>query len=165
MSNRTTSHVAGGKALANLLKELPEQMQKKVLMRAVKKGSKVIKKEIQQRAPVGDIDIGGTKKASKKLKYSRKKDAYEVIKLRSEIKEKVIQKDHDQVKVAITAGRAYWAQFWEFGTRHMSKRPFFRPGFDVAAPRALDAMAEDVSKGLLQQIDKLNGKYKKSGLK
>ncbi len=37
MSNRTTSHVAGGKALANLLKELPEQMQKKVLMRAVKK--------------------------------------------------------------------------------------------------------------------------------
>jgi len=165
MATVTKSQLTGGKQLVNMLRQLPEQMQQKVLVRATRKGAKIVKEEIQQRAPVGDIDISSEKKANRKLKYSRKKDAYEVVKLRSEIKEKLIKKSPEEVIFAIHAGRAFWAQFFEFGTRHMSKQPFFRPGFDTASPRALEKMAEDVGKGAIKQAEKLAGRYKKSGLR
>src|SRR5574337_1108213 len=53
-------HVAGLKELQQALKQLPERIAKNVLRGSVNAGAAVIRKEVQQRAPVytGDVSQG-----------------------------------------------------------------------------------------------------------
>ena len=47
-----------------------------------------------------------------------------------------------------TAGNAYYWRFIEFGTARMPARPFLRPAFESNKDAALNAIVEELNKGL-----------------
>ena len=129
--------VKGLKELDDLLKSLPEQIQRKALAQANLAGAAVLKEEAKLRVPVR-TDPSGPMKVGKKATKARLPGF-----LKASIKAWRIKKGaQGSVTHGVgTRGYAFYGKFLEFGTKYISPRPFLRPALDAAYLRAIEAVA------------------------
>lgn len=133
----TTVDIKGLKELDDLLKSLPEQIQRKALAQANLAGATVLKEEAKSRVPVrsdppGPIKVG--KNASKARLPGFLKASIKAWRIKKGAKGSVTHG-------VGTRGMAFYGKFLEFGTKYISPRPFLRPALDAAYLKAIDAVA------------------------
>lgn len=122
--------------LLKKLRKLPERVQKKVLVGAVRAGAKPIIDEARRIVPkrTGNLakSIGVNKRRSKGtiVHFSvspRKGGKYD----------------------------GYYGHFVEFGTKKMAPRPFMRPAFESKGEESIDAVRAYMKKRIEKEIEKL----------
>lgn len=122
--------------LLKKLRKLPERVQKKVLVGAVRAGAKPIIDEARRIVPkrTGNLakSIGVNKRRSKGtiVHFSvspRKGGKYD----------------------------GYYGHFVEFGTKKMAPRPFMRPAFENKGEESIDAVRAYMKKRIEKEIEKL----------
>ena len=153
------SNLTGARELNAVLKKLPVSIGQKVLIASLRPGANIVKKEAIQRSPAGH------RTAVRKLQGKKSKGQvvnYGTIK--SNLKTTVTFKSNQGSTIAIHVGKAFWAMFMEFGTRHQPARPFMRPAFDQVKHRALDKIGATLGKNVEKAALKLAGTFAKSGL-
>lgn len=145
------------------LKQLPENIARRELSNALRVGASTIRKEVIARAP----------DSPKLHKFGD---------LRQNIRVRGIRASSSvgAIAVAVTTGRAWYAKIVEFGraavktkkARILSDgstvfgsevsaapaRPFMRPAFDAAGPRAIEAIAKRLRAGVLRQAARFSVK-------
>lgn len=146
MPTRKRSQVTGLKECNEVLKRLPERVQKRVLANAVRAGATVVNRAVKAAAPVGD------EKSPASKQYGSIKQNIRVQRLRKVPKtaagHRVWTKD------------AFWAMFYEFGTSRQPARPFFRPAWDASLSEAVARIRERLAAGVEREAKKLAGEYK-----
>jgi len=122
--------------LLKKLRKLPEKVQKKVLVGAVRAGAKPIIDEARRIVPkrTGNLakSIGVNKRRSKGtiVHFSvspRKGGKYD----------------------------GYYGHFVEFGTKKMAPRPFMRPAFENKGEESIDAVRAYMKKRIEKELEKL----------
>lgn len=134
------------KGLADLqatLTKLPARLQEKSLVHATSNGAAVMQREMIARAPVRDD--GRLKKLSKGSTQAR---------LPGFLKASIGRRRADKgsgssvtYQVGVL-GRAFYAIFFEFGTRHQPARPFIRPAVEATSNAAVDAMGDTLRRDI-----------------
>jgi HK97 gp10 family phage protein len=131
----------GFKELNNLLKELPKNVENKVLMRSAVGAARAGAKVIKEAAPVGDEPSEASKKYGSLKKNiragrakARKRSAREAL---------------------IHTRDAFWGWFYEFGNPRQPARPWFVPAFKSASTRMLDEIKSRLGKGIEDEAKKL----------
>ncbi len=145
----TTVDVKGLKELDEFLKNLPKHLQRKALAQANLAGAAVIRDEAKLRAPVR-----ADARAIRVGKNSTKATLPGFLK--ASIRAWRLKKGSTStVSHAVgVSGKAYYGKFIEFGTRHISARPFLRPALDAAYLRAIDAVGKVLKQKIEREIAK-----------
>ena len=125
-----------GKSLIKALSALPKNIQKNVMVGAIRAGANVIRDEARIRVPKKTKDLA---------------KSIVSIKRRAETK--------NQVKFSVTPSKgknkAGWrAHFIEFGNSKMSAKPFLRPAFEASENKSLDAAKDYIAKRIPQEVAK-----------
>ena len=60
-----------------------------------------------------------------------------------------------QKGAVISTGNAFWAWFYEFGSRHQPARPWFRPAFAASVDQVLAALKDRLGNGIENAFAKL----------
>lgn len=159
MPELVTMNLLGADQLNKTLKQLPGELSQKVYMQSLRKGAVIVRDEAKQRAPYGtDFE---------KRSYVKKKKGVATthfVKLRDEIRITVTTKTDISFAVAVHVGAAYWGMFQEYGTSHMSARPWLRPAFDATAEQAINTIGQSLGQGVERTAARLAGPLAKSGL-
>jgi HK97 gp10 family phage protein len=157
------TNIQGLAEIDRILKELPENIARRELAGALRAGAATIQKEAKLRAPDSN------------KQHSKYGD------LRNNIRVRRIRASNSvgALAVAVTTGRAFWAKFVEFGRAAVKikkkkvltgdgitfygtevaaapARPFMRPAFDAAGPRAIEAIAKRLKAGVLRQAKRFS---------
>lgn len=131
------------------LRELPEQLQKFALQDATRTAIREARKEIKAAAPRGR----GVTSVQKKYGYKKLKNSLRVKNLRR------IKKA--QAGARVDTGTAFWAYFYEKGTRNQPARPFFQPAFERSKGRVMKKLSEVLFKNIDKQWKKLERKTRR----
>ncbi len=136
-------HVKGLAELQRTLAELPSRIQEKVLVGATSAGAKVLQDEMTARAPVRQD--GELKKLGRNSTKARLPGF-----LKASIgRKRTDRRSGTQVSYAVgVLGRAFYAIFYEFGSRHQTARPFIRPAAEAKQDAAVEAMAAKLRAGI-----------------
>jgi len=136
--------------LDNLLKQLPEETQKKVVRRSVAAGARVIRDGARELAPYDPSRSEGTH-------------------LRDAVMVKRLQGTNDIMRIGTLTGSspkgAPHAHLVEFGTVKMSAKPFLRPAALFTQQATAVKMFRILANGIFREAKKLAGKAKKRGKK
>lgn len=133
--------VGGLENLDKMLKQLPVRVENRVLQSAVTSAIREGRKEIKKSAPVG------REQSQSSRKYGRIRDNLTVKRLRrTKANEKASR---------IDTGRAFWALFYELGTRKQPARPFFANAFRRAEPAIIKKLSERIKDGIEREVKKL----------
>src|SRR5690348_5638329 len=131
------AHVKGLDDLMRTLGQLPAKIQEKALVTATGAGAKVLQDEMTSRAPVRhDNEL---KKLSKRSTRARLPGF-----LKASIGRRRVDKGSGSTvtyQVGVLAA-AFYAIFYEFGTRHQPARPFIRPAVETTQGAAVEKMAD-----------------------
>ena len=121
-----TIQITGLQELEKALLELPQALHGKVLNAAVREGAKEIRKEAQNRAPVGSVGHQVGKKGRKSY-ISNVRPGH----LKRNIKIRIAKTSKGEAKGYVyVSWKAFYGRFLEYGTKRMSAKPFLRPAFD-----------------------------------
>ena len=131
----------GFKELDKLLKDLPQNVERKVLQSAVTGAIREGAKEIRKAAPVG-IDPSPASQ-----KYGPLKKNIRVARVR--------KPNPGQRGASVNTGDAFWGAFYELGTRHQAARPWFGPAFERAVSKILDELKKRLGDGIEKEANKL----------
>lgn len=137
------SSIKGVEQVTKVLRTLPDRVQDKVSLAAIRAGARIVAREAIDYAP------SGTEPAHPK--YGRLRDNIGVRTLRD--------KDRNNKKVAVHTGRAYWAMFLEFGTRFMAARPFMRPALYHSLTAVYHEIGRVLGKGVEREAAKLRREH------
>lgn len=119
--------IHGLKELEQALTQLPQALHGKVLGAAVREGAQEIRKEAQQKAPVGTITHQVGKKGRKSY-IANVRPGH----LKRNIKIRIAKSSKGEANGYVyVSWKAYYGAFVERGTRNMSAKPFMRPAFDA----------------------------------
>ncbi len=140
------SGITGAKELERVLRKLPRRLAERELTSAARAGANVIRKEARVRAPRGSDPSAASEKFGP---------------LHKNIRVARVKKTGLSVEMAIHNGRAFWGSFLEFGTRHISARPWMSPAFDTTVRPALAKVGERLGKGLENTAQELAGPLSK----
>lgn len=133
--------VGGLENLEKLLKQLPNNVEKRVLQSAVTSAVREGRKEIKKSAPIGD------ERSPNSQRYGR---------LRQNLKIKRLKRVAKNERASrVDTGRAFWALFYELGTRHQPARPFFARAFRRAEPAMIRKLSERLKIGIDREVKKL----------
>ena len=136
-------HVHGLDDLQRTLTQLPGKVQEKTLVTATSAGAKVLQAEMTARAPVRqDNEL---KKLSKGSTQARLPGF-----LKASIgRRRVNNGSGNSVTYQVgVIGRAFYAIFYEFGSRHQPARPFIRPAVETTQDEAVNRMADSLRTGI-----------------
>lgn len=138
--------VVGFQELDRALKQLPKNIEQKVLRNIAGAGVRALAKQTKANAPVetGKLRKNITTKTTRAK--MGKATGYVVIRT--------------QGKAADAKNAFYW-RFVEFGTSKMSARPFIRPALDQASGRALDQARKAGIRGVEREATKLGRRAKR----
>lgn len=123
------------KALIKALNQFPKNIQKNVMVGAIRAGSNIVRDEARRLAP---IDTGNLKKS---IATIRRKG------------------DKNTVQFSVTPSKGgnhdgWYAHFLEFGTSNMSAKPFLRPAFESKQDEVLQATKEYIANRLPNEVEK-----------
>lgn len=133
--------VGGLENLDKMLRQLPSNIEKRVLQSAVTSAIREGRKEIKKSTP------RGAKQSPASKKYGA---------LRTNLRVKRLRRTEKNEKASrVDTGRAFWAVFYEKGTRHQPARPFFEPAFKRAEGAIIKKLAERIKAGIEREVNKL----------
>lgn len=155
--------VEGLAGIDRILRELPENIARRELGAALRVGGNVIAKEARLRAPdSSEPHPRGDLRSNIRVRRARASNTVGAL------------------AVAVTTGAAWWGKFIEFGRAAVKvkkkrvlsdglaifgtevaaapARPFMRPAFDSAGPRAIEAIAKRLKAGVLRQAKRFSVK-------
>lgn len=135
VANQGNDKLQGIPELRAALEAIGTEVATKVGRRADRLAANKMAAVMKATAPVSD---GNQSPGSKK--YGRLKDNIRVRLARAR-KEGVIVYN-------VTAGRAFWGFFQEFGTKNMPARPWMRPAFDTTVQAAIDTQINELLGGI-----------------
>ena len=142
MADLVTVKVQGLTNLGERMRNLSEDMNKKIARSATGAAASVVKKAAERKAPV---DTGNLKRniIAKRIPPARTQHTSEhIVTVR---KGKLTEKQKGS-----GLQDAFYASWVEFGTAKMAARPFLRPAFDQNIQAAIDAMKKKIE----QRLDK-----------
>ena len=128
--------------LDNILKQLPEEMGKRVTRNAVAAGARVIRNEARKLAPYNSRRTSG-------------------VHLRDAIRSERIKSTNDVFRIGTRSREAPHAHLQEFGTVNHSPQPFLQPAAASSIAKATGRMINNLSNGILKQSKILAGKAPK----
>lgn len=133
------SKVEGFSELIKVLKQLPRQMEHKVLQDAASAGAREAAKHIRAAAP----RYKGSRRSPASTRYGP---------LHKNIRVKALRrwKPKGIRGARVFTGNAFWGTFLEYGTKHIKAKPWFRP----AVMRNKDAIVQAIGRGLVKGLDK-----------
>lgn len=138
------SKLVGFEDFDRLLKNLGPRVGNRVLQNAVSSSARLAAKEIKKSAP------RSTDKRSKASKlYGFLIDNIRVIRLKNVKK--------GQRAARVDTGDAFWAVFYELGTRYQPARPFFAAAFERVSQAMVDNLAKRLNVGIEKEAKKLRG--------
>lgn len=129
--------LSGFDELDRKLKQLPKRVENRVLSKAVLAGLREIKSDMKAAAP---IDNDGERSKSSKL-YGRIRQNIRVLLLR-----KANRKGYRRAR--IDTKNAFWAIFYELGTRYQPARPWFANTFRASSGKILNKLYDVLGKGI-----------------
>ena len=123
------------KKLIETLQKFPKNIQKNVMVGAVRAGANIIRDEARRKVP---IKTGTLKKSI--VSIQRKAQ-------------------NGQITFSVTPSRGgnndgWYAHFVEFGTSHSSAKPFLRPAFDQSNNESLEASKRYIAERIPQELAK-----------
>lgn len=133
-------------SLLKTLKTLPINIQRNVMVGAVRAGANVIRDEARRLAP---IDTGNLKKSIVSIRRSGK-----VGKGFS-----MVESNPNNITFSVTPSKGHpnngwYAHFIEFGTSSITAKPFLRPAFESQADNVLQTTKEYIATRLPQEVEK-----------
>lgn len=163
--------LTGANELKAVIEKLPQVLADKVYMQALRTGANFMRDEVKARVPVAD----SYNQSHAFTKKGRSSSRTLLIKLRDEIRVKVLTKTDISYELAVHTGRAFWGLFFEFGTAERSTasgagrgritpHPFMRPAFEANKTKALDMIGKELGLNVEKQAARLAGPLSKSGL-
>jgi HK97 gp10 family phage protein len=144
MSKMFKYKIEGFEDMSKFLRELPSDVENKILQSAVNAAAKEGLKEIKRVAPNA-------------IKESRASHIYGKIIKNLKVRTSKLDKRPGQRGAFITTGDSFWALFYEIGTKFQQARPFFGPAFNRSQEKMLDTLQDNIADG----IDKLSESKKK----
>lgn len=158
------ARITGAREMENLLRQLPDYIAKKTLTKALREAAQPILDEARTLAPVGKeskgrVRLRRTKRGKVSISnYGKLKPSLKIVTVPARL-------TAYSATVAVTVGKAFWGMFVEFGTRHMSARPFMRPAFETRKSEALNRLGKSLGEEIEKAATKLAGPLVKSGLR
>jgi HK97 gp10 family phage protein len=140
--------LTGTKELNAVLKKLPAAMGRRVLTNSNRAGGRVLKKELELRAP----------RSTEEKKRYRKRRLHESVKVTT------VAKGVNFSLVSVHVGSAFYGKFPEWGTKHMPAQPWFRPAYDSQRIAMVVAIQKSLRSNIMRMAKLLAGSFKKSGL-
>jgi HK97 gp10 family phage protein len=129
----------GFEELSKKLQDLPDNVTNRVLQKAVTGSIRAALRTIKASAPVGR----GV--SSVQLKYGYKK-------LKKSLKVKRLKPENRYERASkIDTGNAFWARFYELGTKKQPARPFFAPAFRRSEKEMIDELAKRIGEGIQKE--------------
>ena len=124
------------KKVMKALKELPNNIQKNIMVGATRAGAKVVSDEAKTLVPV---------------KYGRLKKSIGIIKRRS--------KNRNIISFSVSPRKGgkndgFYGRFIELGTSKMSAKPFLRPALEKSVEETLKASKDYIAKRLPEEVAK-----------
>jgi HK97 gp10 family phage protein len=141
-----TSQVTGLKEINKVLQQLPDTIERRVLQNAVNAGGRVILNAVKEKAPRHE---GKQSAASKRYGTL-------VRNLRIQALTRVRR---GMRGVRVWTKDAFWAVFYELGTKRQPARPFMEPAFQEAQDWAVQAVKDKLVEGIEKEATKLAGPY------
>lgn len=133
--------VGGLENFDKLLRQLPANVERRVLQSAVTSAVREGRKEIKNAAPRSVEQSPASKK------YGRLSQNLKIKRLRRTAKNEKASR--------VDTGDAFWALFYELGTRRQSARPFFANAFRRAEPAMIKKLSERLKIGIEREVEKL----------
>ena len=131
----------GFKELERALRALPINAENRVLKNASMAAIRVARKAIKDATPKGVEQSPASKQ------YGR---------MSKNLKVKSLRQKYKGTRAAqVDTGDAFWAVFYEKGTRRQAARPFFTPAFERAEKDMIDAATEKMIAGIEREINRL----------
>ena len=135
--------VKGLQELDRALKQLPPELDNKVLQKATDDAMKEALPALQHAAP----------KHATGEQSAASKEYGSVLANLGTVRKKSVRKG--QKGSLISTGNAFWSWFYEFGTRHQPARPWFVPAFRGASRKVLDKLSSALGDGIEKAFEKL----------
>lgn len=153
MSEEVEIH--GLRELQERLRQLPRELQGKVLTQALREGGRVIVKDAQGRAPV----------AVAAHPVGKGKEQVQPGNIRRNIVMRAVKETDSTATVSIgvrSSGKksnknAFYWRFLEFGTKFIAARPYMRPAFEARKLEAAQKIKEALAKRIDAAVRKLGG--------
>lgn len=142
--------IVGMKELGDTLRLLSNQMEKKIIQAAARAGAKVIRDEVERRAPrdTGELAQSVTVKAYRVSRTGNFKVLVGV---------KYVRKNAAKRKKSTEAAGSY--AFWvelgrpgKGGHTHQAAQPFLRPAFDTKKDEAARVFGDKVMEGIKAEL-------------
>lgn len=145
---KTRSDVTGFKELHDLLAQLPDRVQKRVLQKGTNAAARVFLSAYKSAIPHGDKSTRRKLKDGTVVDYGR---WYQNMKTR------VMRRLRNRTAKGsqVYTGNAFWAAFYEYGTRHQPARPILRAAAEAVKDKAALAMRSIILKGIEDEAKKL----------
>ena len=139
----TQRHINGFAEAEKLLKQLPQNVENRVLQAATTAGARQMQKAVKANAPIGTAEQSPSSKQYKRLSQNIKVQTLKSAR----------QKGRRGARVF--TGNAFWGMFLEFGTRFISARPWFRPAIVQSQGSAVAKLKDTLGKGIEREAKKL----------
>lgn len=148
MAGTNLSRVTGLADARKLLRQLPVNVERRVLRAATRSGAVILKNAVRAAAPVGETP------SKISAKWGHLRDNIRVIRLKRDV-----PKGSAMYRVdTASAPQGFWM---EFGTSKQTARPWFRPAVDGAFAKAVARMKEQLAAGVAREAEKLGKTQKK----
>ena len=134
-------------SLLKTLRTLPINIQKNVMVGAIRAGANIVRDEARRLVPV---DTGNLKKSISTVRRSSKDDKFSMVKSNPNF----ISFSVTPVKGNSVKYDGWYAHFLEFGTSNMSAKPFLRPAFESKQDEVLQATKEYIANRLPNEVEK-----------
>jgi HK97 gp10 family phage protein len=177
----TTHRIEGLAELRQVLRQLPDKIQKKALDRAVRGAAKITRDEAMRLAPVRgrttSMEVGSgaspvtietqRRGEARFIRNQRKKGRWSALfrlpgYLRRHIAVRRVRTGPEMALFTVGPTRsAFYGMFLEFGTRKISARPFLRPAWDATKERVLENIKRRLAEAVRIEAEKLAGTYNK----
>jgi len=145
MASRT-SRVEGLSELNKVLQDLPDAVERRVLQNAVNAGGRIILSAVKEKAPRHEGEQSAASKRYGTLVRNLRLQA--LTRVRKGMK-----------GVRVWTKDAFWAVFYERGTKRQPARPFMDPAFQEAQDWAVQAVHDKLLEGVEKEAAKLAGSY------
>jgi HK97 gp10 family phage protein len=142
--------VKGLSELTDKLNKLPDKLAKRLFVRAISQGAKVIQDEVAVRAPVRQP--GPHERAGKPIATGKSELRYPGNLKRQIVRRKVKREGQKVTYQVKPTPRAWYGRLVETGTRFAAAKPFMRPAIDAKGEASIKRVAEVIEAGLPEEV-------------
>lgn len=141
-----TSRIEGLSQINSVLQQLPSAIERRVLQNAVNAGARIILSAVKEKAP------------RHQGKQSKASERYGTL-LRN-LRVQTLRRVRKGMRGArVWTKDAFWAVFYERGTKRQPARPFMDPAFGESQDWAVQAVHDKLLEGVEKEAAKLAGPY------